>query len=90
MHDYVAHTVRLALAQLNLVGVHHKSLIPNYGVLDEICYSQAGNSAQFFSLDGVTFGKDTPLPITNKYQEWKLPLLVGEGWGEVGRTEERN
>ncbi len=90
MHDYVAHTVRLALAQLNLAGVHHKSLIPNYGVFDENRFLQAGNSAHVFSLDGVTFGKDRRLPITNNYQEQKLPLLVGEGWGEVGRTEERN
>ena len=95
MHNCVSHRVRLALAQLNLAGVHRKFFIPNYGVFDENRYFQTENSTQVFSLDGVkitpkAFGKDRRLPITNKYQESNPPLLVGEGGGEVRRREGRN
>ncbi len=39
-----------------LVGVYHKTYLPNYSVFDEDRYFQAGNSDCVFQTGGVTFG----------------------------------
>jgi NAD+ synthase (glutamine-hydrolysing) len=39
-----------------VVGVHHKCYLPNYGVFDEDRYFQAGRSPLVFALNDVTVG----------------------------------
>ena len=39
-----------------LVGVYHKTYLPNYSVFDEDRYFQAGNTTSVFSGEGVTIG----------------------------------
>jgi NAD+ synthase (glutamine-hydrolysing) len=39
-----------------LVGVYHKSLLPNYAVFDEVRYFKAGEGFPLFELDGIVFG----------------------------------
>ena len=39
-----------------LMGVHHKSYLPNYGVFDEDRYFQTGNRSKVYNLGGMIFG----------------------------------
>lgn len=39
-----------------IVAVHHKHFLPNYGVFDENRYFQAGTDTAVISLNGTTFG----------------------------------
>lgn len=40
----------------SLVGVYHKTFLPNYGVFDENRYFQAGATASVFVINGITMG----------------------------------
>ena len=39
-----------------IVGVYHKTYLPNYGVFDEERYFRRGNQATVYALDGTVFG----------------------------------
>lgn len=39
-----------------LMGVHHKVYLPNYGVFDEDRYFQSGGKTKVYDLGGITFG----------------------------------
>ncbi|MHB1001087.1 MAG: NAD+ synthase [Armatimonadota bacterium] len=39
-----------------LMGVHHKVYLPNYGVFDEERYFQSGDGTRVYELDGIKFG----------------------------------
>ena len=39
-----------------LMGIHHKFHLPNYGVFDEERYFRSGRDTQVYGLDGVVFG----------------------------------
>lgn len=39
-----------------IIGVYHKTFLPNYGVFDENRYFQAGRHPLIFTLNGVTIG----------------------------------
>ncbi|NLC56060.1 MAG: NAD+ synthase [Armatimonadetes bacterium] len=50
------HNAAAVIHDGQVVGVHHKRFLPNYGVFDEDRYFQAGRDYLVFSREGVTFG----------------------------------
>ena len=44
------------ISNKKLEGVHHKALLPNYGVFDELRYFKPGENPTIFNINGISIG----------------------------------
>jgi len=61
-----------------LMGVHHKVHLPNYGVFDEERYFRPGRDTQVYELDGAVFGVEICEDSWYAEGPHRLQALVGD------------
>ena len=60
-----------------LMGVHHKAFLPNYGVFDEQRYFRSGDELRVYEQDGVIFGVEVCEDSWYAEGPHRLQSLVG-------------
>lgn len=61
-----------------LMGVHHKAFLPNYGVFDEDRYFQTGTQTNVYDLNGIVFGVEVCEDSWFADGPHRLQTLVGD------------